>query len=163
MYMQEETLLTSNNNSITLTNKRVIQSTSTFKKKIPLKEIVSTEIVRNFDIFPILSVAIGVILFFYFRFQNEPSRNERIKINDVSGTLVGTKHYDGSNEKANAAAIFTGIALIGMFIKRPKKLRIKGSFNSIEFSVKQMSKTSLDNFIQKLQTESDKRKAETWL
>lgn len=145
---QEENILLSDDGSIVVTTLRIIQSTQTIKKEIPLKEIVSTEIIRKFnlsDIIPVVITALITLVLF---------------LRDKSGYNFNTGKQGLSDlELARFFFVVTGIGFVIMNIRRKKLLVIKGSYNTIEFSVKRMAVASINNFIQRLHVESNKIKS----
>ena len=167
---KEEIIMSSNDNSITLTTHRVLQKTSEINKEILLKDIVSQEVVRKrHKYYKILSLLFGipsVILFFLYLTKSGPFErtiNTILKQAYKDGFL--TTELDGTNENgANTILVvlfvLTLISLCLLFTTSERHLKIAGRFNEIEFSQKDLSDSSLNKFINRLTVESDNRKRE---
>lgn len=140
----EEILLTSNNNSIILTNHRIIYKTTVSNQEMFLKDIVGHEIVyKKSNYFLGLAIAGIVVLILVMR-----------------EAQFTTSRYGGGATNARILLILISIFLIGYFRFTKKLLKISGRYNNIEFSVRNLSQDSLNNFINRISVESDNRKKE---
>jgi uncharacterized membrane protein len=117
LYADEEIVMSSNNNKIVLTNKRIIQDDNTGARFINLTDYLGYEIINkryNFYILAFLvCLLIGCFVAFFF--------------------------------------IPTVLFLIFYFSNLEKTLLIKGNNTKIEFSRKELSDSSVNNFVQKIE------------
>lgn len=146
----ESIIMSSNDNSITLTTHRVIQKTNEINKEIFLKDIVSQEVVkRRHGYYKKLALIFGVptaILLLLFLFKVGPFESAA---SEEAGLLIAIP------------AILTCIALYFLLTTYEKCLRLVGKFNEVEFSLKDLDQSSLNKFLNRLTVESDNRKRES--
>ena len=137
----EEVLLNSDDSSITLTTHRIIHKTKDVSQEIFLKDLVGHEIVYKKEMtFLIIGIIGGLLLFLFF-----------LKI-------LG-EHGGGNIGLAPILLFFVSATFFICYFKFQKKyLKISGRYNSLEFSVKNLSQNSLSDFITKISIWSDKRK-----
>jgi len=146
---KEEIVLSSNDNSITLTTHRVMQKTSLVTKEMFLKDILSHEVLKKrpkyyliiFIIFGVLSL----ILSYLYLQKSSP--------------------FDNPEENATIVLLIipisiTFFACLFYIFTYEKFLKISGKFNEIEFSLKYLSQDGLNKFLNRLAVESDNRKKE---
>lgn len=145
----EENILSSDDKSITLTNQRVIYKTEQESKEILLKDIVGYEIINKRTIsFLIGAILSALVVYFQTRIPEHRTIGEAYQDQH-------SPHY-----VALLAIVVTIGFLISYFKVTKKFLKISGRYNSLEFSIKNLSKNSLDTFLKKLSVESDNRKNE---
>ncbi len=146
---KEEVILSSNDNSITLTTHRILQKTKDTSKEIFLKDILSHEVIRRrskyyllvFVIFGILSLIQYLLYLQKSSPFNDPNEGETSAIPIIP-------------------ALITGFALLFYLTTIERFLKISGRFNELEFSLKRLSQDSLNKFISRMAVESDNRKKE---
>ncbi len=146
---KEEVLLSSNDNSITLTTHRVLQKTSKINKEILLKDIVGTEIVKRRSTYYIVLAIMFILLasFLYIlKLQNKAP--------------FDTMEESAINFLPGVSAFLAILAIYYTFTSTKKVLKISGRFNEIEFLITELSESSLSKFINQLTVESDNRKRE---
>lgn len=138
----ESIILTSNDNSVTLTTHRVFQRTETNNKEILLKNIISHEIVkRKMTYYKVLTV-IFLLLTFYLYIVVESNYNDAV---------VAIFWF---------CFIITGISAIFLFTTFKKYLKISSYFGVIEFSLSDMKSESLNDFLNKMYHYAELRKKE---
>lgn len=138
----ENIILTSNDDSITLTNHRIIQRDSEINKEIFLKDIVSNEIIKKKSKYYLILCGIFIILSFV-TIQNV-LENENFEIMPLFYILL----------------ILLVISTYLYFTKSDKYLKISGKYNFIEFSIKNLNESNLNKFRNTLLIESENRKKE---
>src|SRR5574343_92095 len=154
---KEEIIMTSDDNAITLTTLRVLQKTSEVNKEILLKDIVSQEIIRKRSgYYKVLSLVFGIPTFILWCLFVTKSRPFERTIDNM---------FDRTNENGEAEIIIiplilTIISIYLLLTTSEKYLRISGRFNEIEFTIRDLSQSSLNKFLNRLTIESDNRKRE---
>jgi uncharacterized membrane protein len=143
---KEEIIMSSNDNSVTLTTHRVLYKTSTANKELLLKDMMAYEVIKKrANYYKVLLIVFGAltVLLYLLKISNSSEVSEEQK-----------------NTPLIISAILTGISLV-LFLDRTEKfLKISGRFNEIEFSLKDLSEKSLNKFLNRLSIESDNRKRE---
>lgn len=143
-FENEEILLTSDDKSITLTNQRVIYKTSEVSQEILLKDVVGHEIILKKEKF-FLGSGIATVIVIYFVFKSFTHLTQ----------AQHSPHY------SFLILIILAVVFFYYYNFRPKKLlKISGRFNSIEFSIKNLSQDGLNTFLNRLSIESENRKKE---
>jgi len=138
----ETILMTSNDNSVTLTTHRIFQRTETTNKEIQLKNIISHEIVkRKMTYYKVLTV-LFVLIALYLYFEMESNYNDAI---------VGLFWF---------CIILALISAIFLFTTFKKSLRISSYFGVIEFSLSDIKSDSLNDFLNKMYHYAELRKKE---
>lgn len=138
----ERIILTSNDNSVTLTTHRVFQRTDTNNKEILLKNIISHEIVkRKMTYYKVLTL-IFLLLTLYLYIVVE---------SDYNNIVVGIFWF---------SFIITGISSIFLFTTFKKYLKISSYFGEIEFSLSDIKSESLNDFLNKMYHYAELRKKE---
>lgn len=138
----EKIIMTSNDNSITLTTHRVFQRTETINKEILLKNITSHEIVKKKMNYYMILTAIFLLLTLYLFIEIQSNYNN---------TLEGLFWF---------CLIITCISAIFLFSAFKKILRISSYFGVIEFSLSDIKAESLNDFLNKMYTYAELRKKE---
>ncbi|HEU4791661.1 MAG TPA: hypothetical protein VFS71_18380 [Flavobacterium sp.] len=146
----EKTILVSNDSSITLTSNRVIQREKNLHKEINLVDFLSYSIVKKrYKYYKILSLIFGIIT---------------VVLTSLVIASYDSSPYDDSERSGEIAAflfipvILTLISILLLFTTSEKYMRISGKFNSIEFSIKKLSKTGLSEFLNILSVECENSK-----
>jgi hypothetical protein len=140
-FENEEILLTSDDKVITLTNQRVIYKTSEVNQEILLKDVVGNEIVHVREKF---FLYLGIIIVAsFFVLSNEGLETEK-----------ATSHF-------RMILLIIAVVFFYCYYSITKKnLKITGRYNTIEFSIKNLSQDSLNTFLNRLSIESENRKKE---
>ena len=140
-FENEEILLTSDDKSITLTNQRIIYKTSDVNQEILLKDVVGNEIIQVKEKFFLYLGIISVAGFFILS-------NEGPEIENA------TSHF-------RLILLFMVVVFFYCYYSITKKnLKITGRYNTIEFSIKNLSQDGLNTFLNRLSIESENRKKE---
>lgn len=139
---KENIILTSDDDSITLTNIRVIQRNKEMNKEILLKDIVSNEIIRKKSKYYLALIIIFTLLSTFSLYKILESENlDQLQI----------LYF----------ILFLLIYSVFLYLtKIDKCLKISGKYNSIEFSIKNLSESSLNKFRNTLLIESENTKTE---
>ncbi len=141
----EEMLFTSENKSITLTTNRIIQR-GALQSELHLKDITSYEIIKSLRsiLKIVIAILLGLILLACFAMYNQ----------NIHGA------HREAIEMVQAAFIALVIATIGtiivLFVYPEKKLKINSSYGMVEFSVSGLSDSSLNNFINTMNSQRQK-------
>lgn len=144
----ETILMNSDDNSVTLTTHRVLFKTSNVNKEIMLKDLVSHEIIKKrANYYKKLLIFFGAITILAF----------------IIFIANGPYAYvsDGTKVSIFFPLTLTGIALFLFLDRTEKYLKLSGRFNEIEFSLSNLSESSLNKFLNRLIVESDNRKRES--
>jgi hypothetical protein len=145
----EEIILSSNDNSVTLTTHRLLQKTAKVNKEMMLTDMVSHEIVYKKSLFYIiLSLLFGIpaiVSFALFLAGNGPF--EETNVNPPTSVLW-------------LLAFLTLLAIIVWATRADKFLRITGRFNEIDIPINRLSQNSLNKFLNRLEVESNNSKRE---
>ena len=144
--LTEEVLLTSDDNSTTLTTQRIIYKTQTLKKEMILKEITGHEIIcEKQNAF--LWTAIACFVSIYLILKNAVDVN--------NGRQVNVSFYI-------FLPFLAGVIFFILYFKFKKKtIKISGLNDNIQFPITKLSKNGLDKFIKTMYSESEKRKNES--
>src|ERR1035437_2886530 len=132
---KEVVLLTSDDNTITLTNYRIIYKTAEITKEMLLKDLLSHEIInKRQDIFLGLTIVTGIAGYFFIKNERE-------------------NNYSGGINLSVPPAFYILILLLTIFLVCyfnfiKKELKISGRYSSIEFSVRNLSTNSLNKFVE---------------
>ena len=150
-FTNEEILLTSDDKTITLTNHRIIYKTPEVNQEMLLKDFVGYEIIQKKEKYFLGLAAAAVVAFIFY---GSSLRNSHPRV------------YLIQPQNVSEPALFY-ILIILPFVfyfcynaLSKKILKISGHNNTIEFSIKNLSQNSLNNFITKLSVESNNRKKE---
>ena len=136
--IKEETIMKSDDNTITLTTHRLIQATREMNKELFLKDMVSYEIVKKRSTYYlVLALLFGIPLVLIFLFD--------VYIEDGVTALL-------------LPILVTFIGSILYLTSFKRYLKITGRLSYIQFSLANLSKKSLDKFIARLMLESENRK-----
>jgi magnesium-transporting ATPase (P-type) len=138
----ETIILTSNDDSITLTNHRIIQRNSEVNKEIFLKDIVSNEIVRKKSKYYLTLTIIFILASIFTIYSILESEN--FEIMPLFYFIL----------------ILLAISVFQYLTKTDKYLKISGKYNFIEFSIKNLNDSNLNKFRNTLLVESENRKKE---
>ena len=141
--LKDETIvMTSNDNSVTLTTHRIFQRAETTNKEILLKNIISHEIVkRKMTYYKVLTAAF-VLLTLYLYLELESNYND---------AMVGLFWF---------STILAIISSVFLFTTFKKSLRISSYFGVIEFSLSDIKSDSLNDFLNKMYHYAELRKKE---
>lgn len=148
-HTSEEIILTSNDNSVTLTTHRLLQKTARLNKEMMLTDIVSHEIIRKrslvYVIIALLFVGPTIVFFGLFLAK------------------VGPFEPGNKNPPTNILLfflLFTVLAITLIGARDDKFLRITGKLGKIEIPITRLSQNSLNKFLNRLEAESNNRKRE---
>ncbi|AWM14979.1 hypothetical protein DI487_14715 [Flavobacterium sediminis] len=137
---KEHIILTSNDDSITLTNFRVIQKSSDLNKEILLKDIVSNEIVKKKSHYYLVLTCIFTSLSIFTLYS-----------------ILESKKLQNMPLFYFVFILF--LISIYLYLSRiDKYLKISGKYNFIEFSIKNLNESNLNKFRNTLLIESENRK-----
>lgn len=141
-FPNEKVLMTSDDNSITLTTHRIFQRNVEANKDLLLKHIVSHQVIKRKKLYYKLLTVFFLIMTF-LAYQNlNPRYDEEIFI------LV---------------LILVALSIISacfLFIIQNRYLKIVSYFGEIEFSLSNMDQSSLNSFLNRMYDEMEKRKKE---
>ncbi len=141
-FPNEKVLMTSDDNSITLTTHRIFQRNVEANKDLLLKHIVSHQVIKRKKLYYKLLTVFFLIMTF-LAYQNlNPRYDEEVFI------LV---------------LILVSLSIISacfLFIIQNRYLKIVSYFGEIEFSLSNMDQSSLNSFLNRMYDEMEKRKKE---
>ncbi|WP_277014657.1 hypothetical protein [Flavobacterium lindanitolerans] len=141
-FPNEKVLMTSDNNSITLTTHRIFQRNVEANKDLLLKHIVSHQVIKRKKLYYKLLTVFFLIMTFVAYQNLNPRYDEEVFI------LV---------------LILVGLSIISacfLFIIQNRYLKIVSYFGEIEFSLSNMDQSSLNSFLNRMHDEMEKRKKE---
>ncbi|WP_306568162.1 hypothetical protein [Flavobacterium lindanitolerans] len=141
-FPNEKVLMTSDDNSITLTTHRIFQRNVEANKDLPLKHIVSHQVIKRKKLYYKLLTVFFLIMTFVAYQNLNPRYDEEIFI------LV---------------LILVALSIISacfLFIIQNRYLKIVSYFGEIEFSLSNMDQSSLNSFLNRMYDEMEKRKKE---
>ena len=146
---KEEIIMSSNDNSITLTTHRILQKSTQVHKEMMLKDILAHEIIKKrSNYYKILSLFFGVLtIFLFILYFTKSSPFDLAGKTEILVMLI-------------VPLILATISIFLLLSSHVKYLKISGRFNDIEFSLKNLSEQSLNKFLSRLIIESDNRKRE---
>ncbi len=150
MLANEETLMTSNDQSITLSTHRIIQRSSQMSKEIFLKDLTSHEIIKKktegyyFVLATIFFITTTILLI--LRIQNE--------------SIFNQMDTEQKNLLTGFSLFLTILALYYATTSYEKILKISGKFSEIEIPIKDLSEQTLYKFTKCMFAESELRKKE---
>lgn len=149
MSTTEKVIISSNDESITLTNQRIIQREKNVYKEITLDDFISYEIVRKkhpyYKILVVFFTCLILITYYVLMYVDKPPLQE-VEMNNI---LNGFIYFFG---------LLLSIALLILLFSSDKYLRINGKFNSILISLKYLKKGNLDQFLRALTIQFENRK-----
>lgn len=149
MSITEKVIISSNDESITLTNQRIIQREKNVYKEITLDDFISYEIVRKkhpyYKILVVFFTCLILITFYVLMYVDNPPLHE-VEMNNI---LNGFIYFFG---------LLLSIALLILLFSSDKYLRINGKFSSILISLKYLKKGNLDQFLRALTIQFENRK-----
>lgn len=149
MSITEKVIISSNDESITLTNQRIIQREKNVYKEITLDDFISYEIVRKkhpyYKILVVFFTCLILITFYVLMYVDKPPLQE-VEMNNI---LNGFIYFFG---------LLLSIALLILLFSSDKYLIINGKFNSILISLKYLKKGNLDQFLRALTFQFENRK-----
>lgn len=141
-FPNEKVLMTSDDNSITLTTHRIFQRNVEANKDLLLKHIVSHQVIKRKKLYYKLLTVFFLIMTFVAYQNLNPGYDEEIFI------LV---------------LILVALSIISacfLFIIQNRYLKIVSYFGEIEFSLSNMDQSSLNSFLNRMYDEMEKRKKE---
>jgi hypothetical protein len=141
-FPNEKVLMTSDDNSITLTTHRIFQRNVEANKDLLLKHIVSHQVIKRKKLYYKLLTVFFLIMTFVAYQNLNPRYDEEIFI------LV---------------LILVALSIISacfLFIIQNRYLKIVSYFGEIEFSLSNMDQSSLNSFLNRMYDEMEKRKKE---
>ncbi|WP_343626763.1 hypothetical protein [Flavobacterium lindanitolerans] len=141
-FPNEKVLMTSDDNSITLTTHRIFQRNVEVNKDLLLKHIVSHQVIKRKKLYYKLLTVFFLIMTFVAYQNLNPRYDEEIFI------LV---------------LILVALSIISacfLFIIQNRYLKIVSYFGEIEFSLSNMDQSSLNSFLNRMYDEMEKRKKE---
>lgn len=141
-FPNEKVLMTSDDNSITLTTHRIFQRNVEANKDLLLKHIVSHQVIKRKKLYYKLLTVFFLIMTFVAYQNLNPRYDEEVFI------LV---------------LILVGLSIISacfLFIIQNRYLKIVSYFGEIEFSLSNMDQSSLNSFLNRMHDEMEKRKKE---
>jgi len=160
----EQTLMTSDNGLITLTTHRVLEKSSNLKKELLLSEFISYEVVTKrvnyYKVLGIIFFVLSLVFGIWAMIKNQENQKFISRLQDAF-------NRNGISNNDTLQAI-TGIFTFSLFLfvislllyltTGDKYLKITGRFSTLDFSIKNLGKTSLNKFTSALIVESDRRK-----
>lgn len=167
---QEETIMSSNDGSITLTTHRILQRSPKINKEIMLTDFISYEQINGksnyYRSLMILFLAVSIIfgLVYYNKYQEAQTLIGRFNMgfrNSLSEHMSVDEQVQLYQGLFAFSSVLFGISLLLFLISSKRSLRITGKFSTIEFSTKWLRDDSYSKFLNGLITESDKRKRES--
>lgn len=141
-FPNEKVLMTSDDNSITLTTHRIFQRNVEANKDLLLKHIVSHQVIKRKKLYYKLLTVFFLIMTFVAYQNLNPGYDEEVFI------LV---------------LILVALSIISacfLFIIQNRYLKIVSYFGEIEFSLSNMDQSSLNSFLNRMYDEMEKRKKE---
>ncbi|THD33379.1 MAG: hypothetical protein DI588_05425 [Flavobacterium johnsoniae] len=141
-FPNEKVLMTSDDNSITLTTHRIFQRNVEANKDLLLKHIVSHQVIKRKKLYYKLLTVFFLIMTFVAYQNLNPRYDEEVFI------LV---------------LILVALSIISacfLFIIQNRYLKIVSYFGEIEFSLSNMDQSSLNSFLNRMYDEMEKRKKE---
>lgn len=141
-FPNEKVLMTSDDNSITLTTHRIFQRNVEANKDLLLKHIVSHQVIKRKKLYYKLLTVFFLIMTFVAYQNLNPRYDEEVFI------LV---------------LILVSLSIISacfLFIIQNRYLKIVSYFGEIEFSLSNMDQSSLNSFLNRMYDEMEKRKKE---
>lgn len=141
-FPNEKVLMTSDDNSITLTTHRIFQRNVEANKDLLLKHIVSHQVIKRKKLYYKLLTVFFLIMTFVAYQNLNPRYDEEVFI------LV---------------LILVALSIISacfLFIIQNRYLKIVSYFGEIEFSLSNMDQSSLNSFLNRMYDEMQKRKKE---
>ncbi len=141
-FPNEKVLMTSDDNSITLTTHRIFQRNVEANKDLLLKHIVSHRVIKRKKLYYKLLTVFFLIMTFVAYQNLNPRYDEEVFI------LV---------------LILVSLSIISacfLFIIQNRYLKIVSYFGEIEFSLSNMDQSSLNSFLNRMYDEMEKRKKE---
>lgn len=141
-FPNEKVLMTSDDNSITLTTHRIFQRNVEANKDLLLKHILSHQVIKRKKLYYKLLTVFFLIMTFVAYQNLNPRYDEEIFI------LV---------------LILVALSIISacfLFIIQNRYLKIVSYFGEIEFSLSNMDQSSLNSFLNRMYDEMEKRKKE---
>lgn len=162
----EQTLLNSNDGSITLTTHRVIEQSDSSNKEIMLSDFVSYEVINKksnyYKTLSIIFFLTSAIFGIWSLVKKQDNQRLGSKLRDAF--QLDSISNDQQMQIITGVfgfSVFLLFCSLVLFIRSGDKcLQINGKYNSLEFSVKDLRTQSLNKFIGTLLSESEKRKKE---
>lgn len=139
--LDEKVLFTADDDSVTLTNQRVICKTSESSKEILLKDYTGYEIVNERQKMFLYAIIVFIVLMVILNSGYESKS-------------VPFKDRDGSGFMFFGAAASTYL----YFARTKKMLKISGKHSVLQFFIGKLSNNSLTSFLETLTQESNKSK-----
>jgi len=167
---QEQTIMSSNDGSITLTTHRLLQRSRDINKEMMLVDFISYEQKRKrsnlWKVLTIIFLVVAVIFGIVYNSKVKESETLRGRLNITLDRTFGepmsvSSQLDMYNSLTTLAAILFGISLLLFLTSRRKSLRITGKYSTIEFSISHLRGDSFSKFTNALITESDNRKKQS--
>ena len=162
----EQNLLQSDNGQIILTTHRLIQRSGSSVKEIMLSDLISYEVVKlKSRYYKNLSIVFGVLTgIFGIWFISKEQSNRRFGAQLSDALELNRISNDQQLQSIKAILIFVAFilfcSLVLYFRSGKKTLSVTGKYNSLEFSVDDLSSRSMEKFQNTLLSESEKRKRE---
>lgn len=142
IFPSEKILMTSDDNSITLTTHRIFQRNANANKDLLLKHIITHQVIKRRKLYYKLLTVFFLIMTF-IAYQNlGPGYDEKVFI--VVLILVG----------------LSVISACFLFVIQNRYLKIVSYFGEIEFSLSKIDESSLNKFLNRMYDEIEKRKKE---
>lgn len=136
--LEEETILTSNDGSVILTNKRLIQDEERFRKELDLKDILAWEVTsRPYRYYIALSVFFG-LLTTILAVSDMASESPSEEAKDHVATYL-------------FLIVLTSLAVLIASFSRKRYLKVRGRFGIMFINIKQLNKQNLAHFISRLE------------
>lgn len=166
---QEQTLLSSDDGSITLTTHRILQRSPEINKEIMLADFISYEQINRrspyYKVLTILLLAASIILgiIYFNKVQESETLFGRFKMayqSSLGSEFSINEQLQLFGSLFTASAILFGISLVLLLYSNHKSLRLSGKYSTIEFPIRRMKDSSFNRFVSTVITESDKRKRE---
>ena len=165
----EQTIMSSNDGSITLTTHRILQRSPKFNKEMMLADFISYEQVngksRYYKTLTLIFLSLAIIFGFVYNNKLHDLETLRGRFNMAFQSTLG-EHMSIDEQIQLYQGLFVlfavllGISLLLFLSSSSRSLKITGKFSIIEFSTKWLRDTSYSKFLNAIVTESDKRKRE---
>jgi hypothetical protein len=152
---QEEVLMSSSDNLITLTTHRIIHKADKGKEQVMLNDYVSYELKKNhIGNYRILTICFLITTIWLSAWNIYEYFQYREILKQVNLNFL----YYLFGFPANLSFLFVGISFCFQLISRRYIVRINGKYNHFEFRVRSLKRKSLLRFLEVLAEQSDKMK-----
>ena len=171
----EETLFTSSDDSIIVTNIRIKQSTSTSIKEILLKDITSIQVIRKvyksvayyaFCVFGVICIFCAIKEYIAkenpqtsYSYLDQEGAHESSTPPDHEVKIIVRNKIVKDEPYGTIGGVSGFLGFVALFMSIKKRVKVSGPFNSIEVFASKIKNIGVDNFIKRINEECSKRKA----